>query len=583
MVPVGSASKAGENPWQDETCPISLLALAELEHDPFGLFGSPVEAGNAGLWGAAALKVPASQAVHWFDGSVLAASLVSSGNFYDPVNRRELTRQECVSLDSYLDVHSLPKVFVTEAFDLSKRLTSDNAAAKDELRAAQLRQEAKTVLDTLMNGRQAATSGPFSTFHFPPQPPPPPERSERAAVARSPPNVLPPPTPPPRPTQVSADSEKLTEADLPTGTEVFACFYGEWHPGVVNSVHSNLVEVHWLEEASMSILPLEAIRLRHPPPNSERRDYGNGTVHTCFSDMREHDEVDPDIVPNLPCKYSLRSAAAAEETAIEGPYKSARGCIKKYFADKGFGFLFCDDEVCRKSDGEFKDVYFTSDALLPAEQNSSIIGAVVAFQLLLSHPPRAFAIRKVVSALTEAPAAKTKEGMVKLFNKDKGFGFIVAPEVGDVWFPQDELPVECRDSDLVHQLVTFELYTISEKARARNLRLKEVKPGDPLLKKLTALAASAKKIASPSSNQVLSANGHKVLTVEGHVRSYSPKDGYGFVTAKAPCAPNGADFWFKRSEIHEPHQLRIKAGTLVVFEPVKWPNGNLQGRNVRVL
>eukprot|EP00302_Diacronema_sp_CCMP2436_P010145 CAMPEP_0179904604 /NCGR_PEP_ID=MMETSP0982-20121206/42013_1 /TAXON_ID=483367 /ORGANISM="non described non described, Strain CCMP 2436" /LENGTH=270 /DNA_ID=CAMNT_0021804483 /DNA_START=35 /DNA_END=845 /DNA_ORIENTATION=- len=42
----------------------------------------------------------------WFDGHVLGTYLISTGNFTHPLSRRELTREDCVQLDAYLELHN---------------------------------------------------------------------------------------------------------------------------------------------------------------------------------------------------------------------------------------------------------------------------------------------------------------------------------------------------------------------------------------------------------------------------------------------------------------------------------------------
>ncbi|CAE8675008.1 unnamed protein product, partial [Polarella glacialis] len=117
----------------------------------------------------------------------------------------------------------------------------------------------------------------------------------------------------------------------------------------------------------------------------------------------------------------------------------------------------------------------------------------------------------------------------------------------------------------------------------------ETKPGEPTVRisQAAPVAAlpSAKRgpAAPPPAAMAAPAAAGKPVTVEGRVRSYSSKDGYGFVAAKAPCAPGGADFWFPRKEVYEPHAHKMREGVLVVFEPIKWPDGKTQARNVRLL
>ena len=47
----------------------------------------------------------------------LAAYLVSTGGFQHPISRRELTREDCVSLDKYLVAHGHGEARVEHAYD----------------------------------------------------------------------------------------------------------------------------------------------------------------------------------------------------------------------------------------------------------------------------------------------------------------------------------------------------------------------------------------------------------------------------------------------------------------------------------
>lgn len=707
----------------DECCPLSLVPLGDLENEPFGLLGTLAtdssELPTAGVWGPAAvatLRAQGDKSLHWFDGAFLASFLVSGGNFFDPVNRRALSRGECISLDEYLEAHDLPQVFVTEAFDLSKSVNCKSLCAQGEARAAQLRYEATLMMNSLFNVRKGAVAFaasaevPLPTTRPPPPPcqPPPggyPGQPGAQPALHSAPQEAPPAPPQVDPHTCSLDSKfygviksysadngfgflfcaqftdesqiYFSKADIPApcqrglkagdhvsfylyrgsydgnlqarrvtpgpppspktpvdkisqplatdkvvqdrsvppapqeatpaprlhppskappatpqlapGTPVLACFYGEWHPGHVRQLQGDFVEIHWDEEESMSILPKEAVRRRSdpapptkapPPPKQQEPPESAATP------------VTPNAVQPPPPPQSV--SADVVETSGCG-WKEANGWVKKYFADKGFGFISCSDPVCMKSDGQLKDVYFPQDALLPEDQNGSIIGARVTFHLYISQDPRGLSIRRAPD--DAASMAAREEGVIKLYNQEKGFGFISLPSLGDVWFPHEEVPTALDKDSLVGQPVTFELYRVPhqpEKPRARQIRVKEVKPREPSVRirpaaptrpaSAAAAAATAApvKTSAPASTVASTAQG-KPVTVEGRVKSYSPKDGYGFIAAKAPCAPSGADFWFSKKEVPEIFHLRLRAGSLVGFEPIKLADGKTQARNVRML
>lgn len=89
-----------------------------------------------------------------FDGQVLAFYLVSTLQFIDPFNRRDLTRPELCALDAYLDAYNLGRANVVEAFDeKGVSLSTAGAAAQTSAgRAEILRQQATGILAGLYDG-----------------------------------------------------------------------------------------------------------------------------------------------------------------------------------------------------------------------------------------------------------------------------------------------------------------------------------------------------------------------------------------------------------------------------------------------
>eukprot|EP00405_Crypthecodinium_cohnii_P062871 CAMPEP_0195001248 /NCGR_PEP_ID=MMETSP0326_2-20130528/1181_1 /TAXON_ID=2866 ORGANISM="Crypthecodinium cohnii, Strain Seligo" /NCGR_SAMPLE_ID=MMETSP0326_2 /ASSEMBLY_ACC=CAM_ASM_000348 /LENGTH=309 /DNA_ID=CAMNT_0040003577 /DNA_START=1 /DNA_END=931 /DNA_ORIENTATION=- len=146
-----STAPARRNPakwWEDlgDCCPLSLTALEDLEYEPFGLLATD-EGRNTGVWGSLAMAaLTGSTPVHWFDGKFLACTLVSQGQFRDPINMRLLTRGECVSLDEYLADKRLPAVQVAETFDLVAAGVSTGTEAEPRRRLQTLGQEASSLL-----------------------------------------------------------------------------------------------------------------------------------------------------------------------------------------------------------------------------------------------------------------------------------------------------------------------------------------------------------------------------------------------------------------------------------------------------
>ncbi|KAL7557853.1 hypothetical protein ACA910_019887 [Epithemia clementina (nom. ined.)] len=92
--------------------------------------------------------------VHLYDGRALAYYMVSQLQFIDPLNRRDLVRDEIVNLDRYLRRHGFRNLNVTEAYD-AKGITISRAGAAGNTaagRAAILQQEAAVLLNALFGG-----------------------------------------------------------------------------------------------------------------------------------------------------------------------------------------------------------------------------------------------------------------------------------------------------------------------------------------------------------------------------------------------------------------------------------------------
>ena len=95
-----------------------------------------------------------------YDGRALAYYLVSQLQFIDPLNRRDLTRDELLNLDDYLQRHGFKDLRVTEAYD-AKGITISTAGATASTaqgRAGILQQMASNLLNSLFGGRPNAQS-----------------------------------------------------------------------------------------------------------------------------------------------------------------------------------------------------------------------------------------------------------------------------------------------------------------------------------------------------------------------------------------------------------------------------------------
>ena len=139
---------------EESVDPISLEPLCELDYPPFAIVAdgppyTPVFPGDwppadpadetsegegrelailRAQWGEQAVpkfqsedsgddKPLAGRRFNLFDGQILAFYLVSTLQFIDPYNRRDLTRDELRALDAYLSRHGLKRAGVVEAYD----------------------------------------------------------------------------------------------------------------------------------------------------------------------------------------------------------------------------------------------------------------------------------------------------------------------------------------------------------------------------------------------------------------------------------------------------------------------------------
>lgn len=119
--------RRGKKWWKSSTDvdPISLEPLSELEYAPF-------QCGK-----------------HYFDGRVLAFFLVSTGTFTNPMSREQLTLDDCVRLDVYLNRHDLGQARVADAFRLQQTIRSSASNEVNSAQAETQRRHATAVLHSL--------------------------------------------------------------------------------------------------------------------------------------------------------------------------------------------------------------------------------------------------------------------------------------------------------------------------------------------------------------------------------------------------------------------------------------------------
>lgn len=201
-------SSAGEKatdpfPWRKHVPegtvdPISLDLLAENDYPPFALvvdapytpihpdMWPPPDEGEGGVdvredrelailkqqWGdgvavkseetddADAAPPLSDRRLNLFDGHVLANYLVSTQQFIDPYNRRDLTRGELAALDDYLARHGLPYAGARLSYDNRETISTagsraQSAAGRAAARAEILRRNADAILNRMFTVRKS--------------------------------------------------------------------------------------------------------------------------------------------------------------------------------------------------------------------------------------------------------------------------------------------------------------------------------------------------------------------------------------------------------------------------------------------
>lgn len=105
---------------------------------------------------------PSKRHYNLYDGRALAYYIVSQLQFIDPLNRRDLTRDELLNLDAYLRRHGFKDINVTEAYD-AKGITISSAgaaAATAQGRADIMQQMARNLLNSLFTSHSVSAMTP---------------------------------------------------------------------------------------------------------------------------------------------------------------------------------------------------------------------------------------------------------------------------------------------------------------------------------------------------------------------------------------------------------------------------------------
>jgi cold shock CspA family protein len=282
----------------------------------------------------------------------------------------------------------------------------------------------------------------------------------------------------------------------------------------------------------------------------------------------------------------------AAPTMAAAGVNTLQGVVKSWNGAKGYGFINCEDFA--------GDIMFSRNEL-PEDarevQGNFLQGKVVFFEALENPDGRAKAT-SVSLALVEGQGLV---GKIKSFSERNGYGFITSSCLQtDVRFQTQDLPASTAPgTNVVGQLVTFHTQARPDgKLMVQKLMFQQA-PGKinagivlgngcgafgngcgaalgvvgPMFAKgggKGCLTMAVAPMAAAVNPQVTG------QTMTGTVKSYSSKNGYGFILVPG----QQGDVKFGAADLSNP-AAGIEPGTGVSFMAVAGPNGKLQAKSVQ--
>jgi cold shock CspA family protein len=284
--------------------------------------------------------------------------------------------------------------------------------------------------------------------------------------------------------------------------------------------------------------------------------------------------------------------------AIQSADAMMEGQVKSWNGAKGFGFVSCE--------GFAGDIFFSRNELPPDHREVDghfMNGRQVLFNAQEGPDGRMKATRVQITPVEGASVA----GCVKSFSQKNGYGFITSTSLEqDVRFQVQDLPPQMQGAfDLASVNVTFTLLTLPDgKLRASQIAMQ---PGKgcgkgaamqmqpiamqmhPMHQQSFARHPMQQQFApqwSPPMQQQWSPPmfaackgggkgcGKMSSTMSGTVKSFSDKNGYGFITI-----PGRPDIKFGMGDLVG--APTVAAGTTVTFQPHSSLDGRLQAQQVQ--
>eukprot|EP00929_Paragymnodinium_shiwhaense_P069456 TRINITY_DN3501_c0_g2_i1.p1 TRINITY_DN3501_c0_g2~~TRINITY_DN3501_c0_g2_i1.p1 ORF type:complete len:991 (-),score=180.31 TRINITY_DN3501_c0_g2_i1:339-3311(-) len=367
---------------------------------------------------------------------------------------------------------------------------------------------------------------------------------------------------------------------------VSACLNGAWHPAVVYSMAGDHVEVFWEAEETKNVLPRSAIRVIDEDATLP----GESTLEAEPQHSQQHSLFGSRLLVDTPTVPSTADLASEHSPSCDGLHgdhqhaevmrnghrthsdgvigKEVEGYIVVYFAEKGYGFISCDDESLRGEHELPEDVFFLAEEMVPSDlKGGSLVGCGVSFELVRSpvdNKPRARRVRKRSDL---GPVGKKVEGVVRAHFVEKGYGFIACDDemlrhrndplqCQDVFFPREEVHPDNSKESLVGCAVAFELFRIPSEGKWRARNVQKISDPDGLTPSQAALASTRK---------------------EGKIKLYNREKRFGFIFYQGQ-----GNVFFPHDELLPEYEASISVGDAVSFELYRSPHEPTKPRARRV-
>jgi len=263
-----------------------------------------------------------------------------------------------------------------------------------------------------------------------------------------------------------------------------------------------------------------------------------------------------------------------------------QGTVKSWNGSKGYGFINCDQTA--------GDVFFSRNEL-PEEarevRGNFLEGRTVSFDSHQTDDGRLKASNVQILVVEGQPMA----GIIKSYSEQNRYGFISCTSLADdVRFQASDLPMVMPGAHLKGKLVTFDMQQMPDgKLRVTKMQFQTSKiaaevnalgggKGAPGGFQRLALPAMPAPAAQPLQQhhmqqhhmQQQQHNGGGMGMLTGMVKSFSDRNGYGFISAPGQAQ----DLKFGKADLIGE---TVAAGTMVSFMPAMSPDGRMQARQVQ--